>query len=518
MRKGWVSGAALLALVALAVPTTALAQATGSTTTTAPPPPPAKVCALPFAVADKVEEGLGYRFWIGLMDQLATAQSLNLGRDGLLAKAAMAAKAPLTALREDRFKLIAGALAADWVIGGAVTIGEDGKPRAQGVAFRKSDSSFVRTPNYIMGEGERDKAVSAMSGYLLHLVTDAPLADGKARVPSVDRLVASAVGMLDKGLASAAAADTAGAQAGAESTVEELIGLLESVPPPYPVPALEDLLRSVLVLKPKYVDAVITLGRLHLVRGAKSDAQAAFKWAAELGADPTAVHELIAQAYQRAGMLQDALAEVNAGLQANPKSASLQNTLGLIRREQQGYADAESAFRRAMELDPQGVVGRLARFNLSSMLIKQERADDALKLLDEAVLAAPEDPEVHYNRALALHHIAKRDADQQRLSAALEEYGKTLELNPNHAKAHCNIGVILISMGDTEKAIGHYQKALEADPTLAVAARNLAIAYERIDDKIAAAKTWLEYAEMPGLTKEQAAEAKIRASQLKPQQ
>jgi len=517
MRKGWVSGAAMLALVVLAVPTTALAQATGSTTTTAPPPPPAKVCALPFAVADGVEEGLGYRFWIGLMDQLATAQSLNIGRDGLLAKAAIAAKAPLTALREDQFKAIAAALGADWVVGGSVTIGADAKPRAQGIAFRKLDSSFVRTPNYVIGEGERDKAVSAMSGYLLHLVTNAPLADGKARVPSVDRLVASAVGMLDKGLAAAAAADAPGAQAGAEGAVEELIGLLESVPPPYPVPALEDLLRSVLVLKPKYVDAVITLGRLHLTRGAKSDAQAAFKWAAELGADPTAVHELIAQAYQRAGMLQEALAEVNAGLQANANSASLHNTLGLIKREQGAYGDAETAFKRAMELDPQGVVGRLARFNLSSMLIKQGRADDALKLLDEAVVAAPNDPEVHYNRALALHHIAKRDNDQQKLSAALEEYGKTLELDPNHAKAHCNIGVILVSMGDIDKAIEHYQKALVADPTLAVAARNLALAYERNGDNATAAKTWLEYADMPGVTKEQAAEAKARAAQLKPQ-
>jgi predicted O-linked N-acetylglucosamine transferase (SPINDLY family) len=59
---------------------------------------------------------------------------------------------------------------------------------------------------------------------------------------------------------------------------------------------------------------------------------------------------------------------------------------------------------------------------------------------------------------------------------ALECYARTLEVNPAHAEAHCNVGVIKKYRGDLVGAIDAYEMCLAVDPNHALGRGNLSIA------------------------------------------
>ena len=66
-------------------------------------------------------------------------------------------------------------------------------------------------------------------------------------------------------------------------------------------------------------------------------------------------------------------------------------------------------------------------------------------------------------------------------------YQKALEIKPDYAEAHINLGIALAGCGRIDEAIAHYQKALEIKPDFAEAHDNLGIALAgrgRIDEAI----------------------------------
>ncbi len=64
--------------------------------------------------------------------------------------------------------------------------------------------------------------------------------------------------------------------------------------------------------------------------------------------------------------------------------------------------------------------------------------------------------------------------------SARAAYGQALEMAPDHAGAHVNLGHLLQSAGAVAEAIGHYRAALEASPSHATAAFNLGTALEEL--------------------------------------
>ena len=107
---------------------------------------------------------------------------------------------------------------------------------------------------------------------------------------------------------------------------------------------------------------------------------------------------------------------------------------------------AERAYRQALALDPGHADASL---NLGALLCEAQRCDEAVALYDEAVSRHPDEPLLHFNRAIALE-------DQGRRAEALAAYNASLRLDPDLADAHYNAARLHEALGDARKAVRHF--------------------------------------------------------------
>lgn len=82
-------------------------------------------------------------------------------------------------------------------------------------------------------------------------------------------------------------------------------------------------------------------------------------------------------------------------------------------------------------------------------------------------------------------------AEQGRLADAIEAYVRAIELNPGHAPAHNNLGVVLRQMNHLDEAESCFRQAIALDPNYADAYRNLGVVHQKKERNEAAAQAYL---------------------------
>jgi protein O-GlcNAc transferase len=75
-------------------------------------------------------------------------------------------------------------------------------------------------------------------------------------------------------------------------------------------------------------------------------------------------------------------------------------------------------------------------------------------------------------------NLGNAQRDQGKISEAIENYKKTLRLNPNLAEAHYNIANELFTLGDISGAIACYKNAIDLNPDLVEAYYNMGAAFK----------------------------------------
>jgi Flp pilus assembly protein TadD len=112
------------------------------------------------------------------------------------------------------------------------------------------------------------------------------------------------------------------------------------------------------------------------------------------------------------------------------------------------YTEAEPTLVRLTSSEPE-LSGPHA--NLGLVYLKTQRIEDARKELERAVSLNPNNPAL-----LNYLGIAERSAGN--FDKARDAYNKALELDPNFAPAHANLGILLdLYLGDPSAALPHYQ-------------------------------------------------------------
>src|SRR5208282_3900669 len=93
--------------------------------------------------------------------------------------------------------------------------------------------------------------------------------------------------------------------------------------------------------------------------------------------------------------------------------------------------------------------------------------DEAIVHYQKALQIKPDFAEAHINLGNALHQ--KGNVDE-----AITHYQKALQIEPDNPEAHNNLGNALFQKGSVDEAIVHYQRALQIEPDDAEAQNNLA--------------------------------------------
>lgn len=118
----------------------------------------------------------------------------------------------------------------------------------------------------------------------------------------------------------------------------------------------------------------------------------------------------------------------------------------------------------------------LQQYELGCSLMEQGNYDSAYTAFINAEIYHVESADLYRNMAKAEKYLGL-------LQEALEDYKKVIELEPNDAIAHNNLGNIYYKMGDYTNALLSYEMALSIDKTLSVAIENRLKTYIRFGEE-----------------------------------
>jgi len=142
-------------------------------------------------------------------------------------------------------------------------------------------------------------------------------------------------------------------------------------------------------LKPGDQDILYHRGRAHLLVSKDSYAEM-FK------IDPHSwrVHRVLAQANAEADRHVDAIAEYEAAIKLAPTQPGLHEELGSEYRNANKIPEAEAAFQRELEIDPENI---LARYKLGAIAVEQGDGAKGKELMEAAQRAKPNLVHIDYN-------------------------------------------------------------------------------------------------------------------------
>ena len=159
------------------------------------------------------------------------------------------------------------------------------------------------------------------------------------------------------------------------------------------------------------------------------------------------------------GRYEDAIDAFRAVLQIDAENALAYAGMGDALFRMRRYKDALAALARALSLQPDlPVAGALHRL-MGRSEQKLGRPDEALPHYERALQIDPAD-------ARAIELLARLQFVRERYLESFDLFRTLVEIDPDNAQAHANLGATLYHLGRVEDAIGSFEHALSLDPTL----------------------------------------------------
>ncbi len=236
--------------------------------------------------------------------------------------------------------------------------------------------------------------------------------------------------------------------------------------------------------RPDYIPARLAMAKL---QGMRREYQAALESAnAVLRLDKTngAAHMIEASAYVGLKKYAEARQLIETMQQANPNSADVTFSLGMIDLHEEKYKEAEETFRKAYQQNPKDTRGLIG---LVEALSRQNKYDQSVQVLQEELAKDPKRNDVR----MALGNIAVRSGN---LDMGIDQFQKVLDTLDKNAKirgqVYLRIGETYRRKGDFKDAVAALTKAREALPDSSLIINTLAQALDAAGHKPEAARTW----------------------------
>jgi len=169
-----------------------------------------------------------------------------------------------------------------------------------------------------------------------------------------------------------------------------------------------------------------------------------------------------AAALAQLGRIGEAITIWEERTQTNPELGRPFYNLGNVSMQSGDRQRAVSFYTAALKREPRYVP---AIVNMAICLQNSGKAQEAIALYDRALGVTPNDCQILYNKAVLM--LDNRDP-----VGAGEVFHRVLQLNPHHVSAHNYLGVCHRTVGQFDKAIQCFDRALAIDPTYSYAIEN----------------------------------------------
>ncbi len=268
--------------------------------------------------------------------------------------------------------------------------------------------------------------------------------------------------------------------------------------------------RAILSQTPQDHGALHLLGIIAYQQGNLPQAIARIEQAAAACSDKPEYHSDLGELHRLHGNPAEAVSHCRKALALRPAYPDAHNNLGLALQALGGHDEAEQAFRTAIKQAPDFA---LARNNLANLLRQLDRTDEAIAAFRQALTIQPN----QIQACLNLGQLLLEQEDRRLLDEALDHCHRAVELAPNLAEAHNNLGNVLRARGAYTEAEACYRRALQLAPALAMTQNNMGQSCQeqgRFDE----AEAWYQSAiqQEPGSGRFHANLASLRVEQERP--
>ncbi|MBA7634144.1 Tol-Pal system protein TolB [subsurface metagenome] len=166
----------------------------------------------------------------------------------------------------------------------------------------------------------------------------------------------------------------------------------------------------------------------------------------------------------KAGDADNAMEEYRIALELNPNNVEAHLKMGFLLYNVKGkFKEGMAHYSKAIRLDPDNP---RVHHDLGMALLHQEKFDQAIRHLSEALRRMPQGLDkqynavnMHYNLGLALFYNENFKESTVHLSEAVR-------LDPNNPKLHYNLAVVLAAWGNINDTVSHYSKAVSLKPDI----------------------------------------------------
>jgi len=202
-------------------------------------------------------------------------------------------------------------------------------------------------------------------------------------------------------------------------------------------------------------DLLIQDGLWKLRSGDPAAARKAIEEALKIDSSDLRALQALRQTYLAQKNATMALQKVKEYAASQPKSAPVQDFLGLMLMSQGSGTEARTAFAAAKAADPKYVPAELG---LTQLDVAQGNMNDAKKRLEAVLSTDPGNPTAQ----LWLGIVQEKMGDR---SAAIELYRKVAQANPDSAQASNNLAYLLVEVvNKPDEALKYAEKAVQLAP------------------------------------------------------